>query len=312
MNPTLAPKRQPRFKRVTPPNFRFTDRDREMIRQVAKHRFLNSDHLFALTGDGHNRKKILARLYLLFHAGYLDRPTEQIKPYKSGSDPMVYALTNQGAKTIGWPGRFDWNRKNQNAKYQYLDHSLNIANFMVSLELALKASSIRLVEELEITAGLGQTEQAKFKLKTQIPMGSKRKITFSLIPDKLFALEYPGASGSKQDYFLLEADQGTMKLKRRNFYQTSIYKKMLGYWNAHQSGVFRKRGLNNIRVLFITSSPERVNNMIQVGKEVDGRGKGTRLFYFALSSQFSPQAPKNSLKSVWQNGRDDKILSVLD
>ena len=91
-------KRKPRYRRVPSVGFRLQERDREIIKHVFKHRFLNSNHIVALIGG--TRQPILRRLHGLFHAGYLARPLEQIRPYKRGSDPMVYGLGNAGADLL--------------------------------------------------------------------------------------------------------------------------------------------------------------------------------------------------------------------
>lgn len=69
--------RLPRFKRATEiPPIRLTGRDREIIRQVHRHRFLRSSHIVALIGG--SSQQVSRRLQRLFHHGYLDRPRSQI------------------------------------------------------------------------------------------------------------------------------------------------------------------------------------------------------------------------------------------
>src|SRR6266542_6406222 len=92
----LKPRRRPRFRRAEPPGFRITDDDVEMVRIVARHRFMRSTHIAALVDRSLDRTN--DRLSRLFHAGYLDRPRGQLDYYPtSGSAPMVYALANLGA-----------------------------------------------------------------------------------------------------------------------------------------------------------------------------------------------------------------------
>src|SRR5207237_3564908 len=73
---TVEQVRRPRFRRASePPAFRLTDDDVEIIRQLARHRFLRSIHIAALVGRSTDRTN--DRLYCLFHAGYIDRPRAQ-------------------------------------------------------------------------------------------------------------------------------------------------------------------------------------------------------------------------------------------
>ena len=72
--------RRPRFRRASePPAFRLTDDDVEIVRQLARHRFLRSTHIAALVGRSLDRTN--DRLSRLFHAGYIDRPRAQLDYY---------------------------------------------------------------------------------------------------------------------------------------------------------------------------------------------------------------------------------------
>ena len=81
--------RRPRFVRASePPSFRLTDDDVEIVRLLARHRFLRSIHIAALVGRSLDRTN--DRLHRLFHAGYLDRPRAQLDYYPtSGSAPIT-------------------------------------------------------------------------------------------------------------------------------------------------------------------------------------------------------------------------------
>ena len=65
--------RLPRFKRALEiAAMQLTERDRKIIQQVGRHRFLRSRHIIALIGG--SPQQLLRRLKLLFHHGYLERP----------------------------------------------------------------------------------------------------------------------------------------------------------------------------------------------------------------------------------------------
>src|SRR5271166_1925834 len=80
MPATLTPSqssRRPRFRRVEePPPFQLTARDVAILHAVARYRFLSSTLIIRLIGG--SAQQILRRLQLLFHHGYLDRPTSQV------------------------------------------------------------------------------------------------------------------------------------------------------------------------------------------------------------------------------------------
>src|SRR5881397_188053 len=130
--------RNPRFHRASePPRFRLTDGDLEIIRLLARHRFLRSTHIAALVGRSLDRTN--DRLSRLFHAGYIDRPRAQLDYYPTtGSAPMVYALADRGARLLGERGaaigNAECSRKNREAGRPFVEHQLETVDFQVSIE----------------------------------------------------------------------------------------------------------------------------------------------------------------------------------
>lgn len=300
--------RKPRFKRTDIRPFQLQDRDIEIIKGVYKHRFLTSQHL-AILLEG-SKQVLLRRLQLLYHAGYLDRPREQIKPYKAGSSAMAYGIGNKGAdylnKTLGIPrSKVDWTTKNREVKTVFLEHTLSISNFMVCIETACRARADvqfidprRFVKEYPITWKLTKAIDGK-------------KHTFNIYPDNLFALYYPKDKSTA--YFFLEVDRSTMPIVATNFFRSSFYKKLLLYWLSWKDGLFANYlGFENVRILTLAKSKDRIKNMIEAGKEIDDRKKGSRMFMFALDKEFNPEDPGHALDKIWQNGKDGDVLSLLD
>jgi hypothetical protein len=121
-----VPRRRPRFSRAeTPPAFQITERDVEIVRHVARHRFLRSTHISQLINAPH--KKLLERLSLLYHAGYLDRPRAQLEYHVrgGGSAPLIYALGNRGAQLLcahdGYDrADIDWAHKNRESGREFI------------------------------------------------------------------------------------------------------------------------------------------------------------------------------------------------
>src|SRR5712675_2415505 len=88
--------RFPRFKRSpTVAPFQLTQRDREIIRLLYRHRFLRSSQIVAFMGG--SSQQLLRRLKLLYHHGYLERPRAQLQYYeRGGSKSIAYGLGNKG------------------------------------------------------------------------------------------------------------------------------------------------------------------------------------------------------------------------
>src|SRR5258708_2434392 len=88
--------RLPRFKRVSPvAPIQLTERERDIIRLVHRHRFLRSRQIVSLMGG--SEQQVVRRLQILFHHGYLERPRAQIQYYeRGGSRAIAYGLGSKG------------------------------------------------------------------------------------------------------------------------------------------------------------------------------------------------------------------------
>ncbi len=80
---------------------------------------------------------------------------------------------------------------------------------------------------------------------------------------------------------MFERDRGEMPVHRRKSKDQTYYaKKMLTYYEANRVGEHvRELGIPNFRVATVTTTPERVEQMIEAQKELtDGRGSNLFLF----------------------------------
>jgi hypothetical protein len=298
--------RLPRFKRtsiVVP--MQLTERDRDIIRLIHRHRFLRSHQIIALLGG--SSQQLSRRLKLLYHHGYLERPRAQIQYYeRGGSKSIAYGLGNKGGallkQELGIAVHPDsWGEKNHVIGRVYLEHALFVADVMASFELACrKRGDVQLLYEDQL--GL-PVEKQSFQWHVKMQNGLK----LGVIPDRVFALEYLDQNGQVQRaYFFLEADRGTMPVVRRTLAQTSFRRKLLAYeatWTQkiHQ----RNLGIHRFRVLAVTTSVARVKSLVDACSQLK-RGHG--LFLFAgreilSGDMFSP---------VWQTGRPGEPGSLLD
>jgi hypothetical protein len=252
--------RRPRFRRASePPPFRLTDDDVEIIRHIARHRFLRSTHIAALVGRSLDRTN--DRLLRLFHAGYVDRPRAQLDRFPtSGTAPMLYALANRGARLLRQRGDFpsasdEWSRKNRKVQRPFIDHQVEIVDFQVALQRAVSTrAEVRLLFEGErgAVASRRQAREARpLALSAQLSQNSIVRHV-SVVPDLVFALHF--ADGTRHNY-AVEIDRGTMPVFRSDLEQTSIARKMRVYLAAHDAKQHqRKFGWTNFRVLFVTTN----------------------------------------------------------
>jgi DNA-binding Lrp family transcriptional regulator len=302
--------RLPRFQRPPIVNpMQLTERDHEIIRWVQRHRFLRSSQIVALVGG--SPQQLLRRLQMLYHHGYLERPRAQIAYYhQGGTRAIAYGVGNKGAallhRELGLaPPKFSWGEKNRAVRGIFLEHALLVADIMVALELACRETGIRLLTEAELTPmGKGTGERQPFQWKVKINDGTK----LGVIPDRVFALEFPDQSGANnRAYFFLEADRGTMPVKRRTLSQISFYRKLLAYEATWSQSIHRtKFGFNRFRVLTVTTSPMRVNSLVKACSQLQ-RGHGLFLF----SDQTIFKKPESIFTPVWKTASQIETVSLF-
>jgi hypothetical protein len=300
----MEPPRLPRFQRVpsvAPPQL--TERDREIIRLVYRHRFLRSSHICSLIPG--SSQQILRRLKLLYHHGYLARPRAQIDYYHhGGSREIVYGLGNKSASILkpelGEMFRqTPWDEENGSVKRIFLQHALLVSDIMVSIELACRQSEVRLLTEQDLA-----TKNQPFRWNT-IVAGQK----LSAVPDRVFALEFKGADRNlRRSYFYLEADRGTMPVIRKSLSRTSFYRKLLGYEATWTQRIHEKQfGFHRFRVLTVTTGPERVKSLRDACSKLKS---GHGLFLFTDRAVLDK--PQDILSHVWQTGRPGETGTLLD
>lgn len=297
-SPTIDTVRRPRFRRASEPlAFRITAGDVEILRQLARHRFLRSTHIAALVRRSLDRTN--DRLARLFHGGYIDRPRAQLDFYPtSGSVPMVYALSDRGARLLCEQDTFavahrTWRKRNREAGRPFIEHQLEVMDFYVGLELATRdRTDVACISPEELIAAMPESTRT-----AQNPIAMRVKVTqqgttqtIGIVPDLIFGLRYP--DGSRR-CFMVEIDRGTMPIIRAYPTQTSFERKMRGYLSAHASQQHERQfGWKTFRVLTITTDSVRIRSMQDVLSRTHvPRSPGPGLFFFATRDDLGASNP---------------------
>jgi hypothetical protein len=302
--------RRPRFERAPVRPMILTPRDLAILRAVHRHRLLRSTHLVALSGG--SRQTTLRRLQLLFHHGYLDRPSMQLDWYARGSEPLVYALANRGAEVLEKEGvvrrgGVRWDTKNRNVSRVFLHHTLAVAEVMVAFEVACRSrEGVRFISPEEILSGAPEATRRlrlPFRWQVEIRQGG-RPYRLGIEPDRVFGLEFHTApENRRRAYFFLEADRGTMPVVRRGHAQTSFLRKLLAYQDTWRQGLHRAHlSIPNFRVLTVTTSRERVEHLVGACRSLSGGG--ARLFLFTDRERLRREA---ILAHQWVSGREEAV-----
>jgi hypothetical protein len=188
------------------------------------------------------------------------------------------------------------------------------------VELACRLTkSINLIGQDKILSGqshkfASRLKPGAWKIESQRRIkGQVRKLNFTIIPDQIFCLHFPDDKPGRQHaYFFLEADSSTMPIKRTSLYTSSYWRKMIGYWESYRQEKFKEVfGFKAARVLTITKSEERIENMIRAGKGVDARGQGSVMFLFSPIENFTLVNPTKAFDKIWRNGRDNSMVDII-
>lgn len=310
---TLQPRGRRFSRRIDPKPMTLTTRDLSHLARVARHRFLTSAQLAAL--DGGSPQNVVRALRQLFDHGYLDRPASHLVMVPlQGTRPLVYALGQRGARALRAHGhlvddRVDWTEKNKRAGAIFIEHTLAIADFLSSLEVACRTrGDVELIREDEVLAAAPEaTQRAREPLRFAVDtvvMGRRQQ--FSVVLDGLFGLRFSDGSAS---YFMLEVDRGTIPIsrgngKRSSAWQKSITYKLATYWEGWKAGRHVEQfGLKQMRVVMLTSSEERMKHMLSVVDELT-QGRGSAFFLFGHRGQLHDADP---LAVTWTSGKRQAV-----
>jgi hypothetical protein len=311
MQTTEAGARLKRFHRAENPRaIVLTPRDITLLGHVARHRFLTSAQLALL--DGGSSQNVLRCLRLLFDHGYLDRPKSQLATlHDQGPQPVTYGLGQKGARVLREYGHainahLDWTEKNRRAGAVFLAHTLGVAEFMVRLELACRDGRATLIRQEEIIAAAPEeTRAAREPLRWEaVSIEQGRRERWTVVPDGVFGLMFPDETSA---YFALELDRGTIPIERSGEDHRSIRRKMKTYfdgWRAQRH--IEQFGVKQMRVVTVTSSPERVHNMVKAIHDITEK-KGSNFFMFIDQATLVSSDP---LEAFWTTGKGEQARLI--
>ena len=313
----MSSTRTPRFSRPAhSENIRITQRDLHIIHHVFRYRLLSSKQIATITEGSY--QNLLRRLKLLYNNRYLDRPISQIDYYRAGgSHPIVYAIGNRGADLLrakfGIPRQeINWTAKNRSVKRIFLQHTLAVSEILVRLESACcKSDNVEFVGKEEalnhLATHLPPYKQPKWNVR--VPF-DKSNVQIGVIPDYLFGLRRIDESlNIETTYFFLEVDRSTMPVMRKNLRQTSLYRKLLTYYETWKQGLHTSLfGLKRFRVLIVANGKERANHIISANKFLND-GKGSGIFLFTNMSNIDSGG--DILNLPLTDGHGDSTSSLL-
>src|SRR5439155_15241505 len=206
--------------------------------------------------------------------------------YGEGSAKMIYAVTNHGVRSLHKAGLLtdptatDWNFQNRTLHDFSIQHTLLIAHIRTVLTAACaRHADLKLISWREGPA----TQDA---IEVALPEGYRR---IPVAPDAYIALE--DAKGRMN--FFLEADRGTMTLKRFHL-KLRAY---AAYWREKKH--HDKFGIRNFRVLTVATSAVRCKNLVAAVEEDDDLRPFARMFLFTEEQKLCISRPPSMFEPIW-------------
>jgi hypothetical protein len=297
------------------PDFRITPRVLSLLSYIAKHRLISSDDLALL--DGGSRQNVKRELRTLWANRFILRPAMQLNAMAiTGPQPLVYGISNRGARLLCDNGHLiadiDWSENCRRAGVTFIDHAVARSRFMAALDVAMRSRpDMTLLEEPAIVARAPEKiQRARYPLKwtALVPDGRGGEMAASLISDDAFALEFDDGTAS---YFLVEIDRGQMPVRRslhsrdetvagKRRLRTYYMHKLATYYHGwRQQRHVEQLGVEQLRVLTVTTSEKRIATMLDAQREVTN-GKGSDLFLFIVEEQLRS---RNPLDAEWITGK---------
>lgn len=280
------------------------ERDLEILNLVYDYRFIASDQATSIIPG--SERKILQRLQKLFHHGYLERLADRRIRTHSGSDKMVYSITGQAAELLtaelGLPvGKVNWASKNRSVTDRHIEHALMIGRFRSIVSLATQGRPDLSLEFWKESRGTGQNIDPELSDTVMVPTEKRGKERLRVVPDAFLALD-----ASKKKHFLyLEADRSTMTNDR-------FLQKLKAYWTWwKQGGSKRKHSVEHFRVLTITRSYQRRDNLRRAAIEASSGAGGSGMFWFACEKDYSVSAPESIWGNIWITAKSQERHSLI-
>ena len=272
----------------TPGRLRIQPRDAALIRDFASFRFLNTAQILALRAG--SKGHFQHRLTSLYQLGYVDRPEGQ-KAFNLPSDHIIYSLGKKGAE-LAFPDERDrklWARLNAKISSPNLEHALMVSQFRIVLTLALQTHGGKITRWLQ-----------GYELKDKLTL--RGRLSPAIVPDGFFTIDV----GDGLYHFFLEADRSKMNHRR-------FLEKLRAYWDWWRDKTYNEwLDITKFRVLTITDTEGRKENLRVTSKEADTRREGSNMFLFACEKDYSLKNPKAVLEAIWASPKGGSKHSLLE
>lgn len=219
---------------------------------------------------------------------------------------MVYAIADLGAHLLSErehipAANVEWSRKNREVGRPFIEHQLEIIDFQVALQRAVRMrSDIGLIYSDELISLFPeQTRRMRNPLAMRAGVFHNGKThEVGVVPDLIFGIRFP--DGSRR-CFMVEIDRGTMPIVRGDIAQTSFERKMRAYLAAYATKQHETQfGWKTFRVLTVTTDRHRAQSMKEALQKFQvPQSPGPALFLFAIREELRAADP---ITYSWEDG----------
>lgn len=256
--------RQPYRKRdkrqKNPKRIRITPRDIDVLKSLEQFDYLTTSQIHQLHFD--TLDYAYERMAQLYDNGYVQRflPHDGLA---SMNTPIVYVIDRKGVEALSKidthvvPSEYAYVKS---LKPLFIDHTIAVNDVRITITKACFDKNVVLAQ------WIGERELKSDHDSVAVADANNQYDLITVIPDSFFVIHVNGNAGA----FCLEVDRGTMTLKR-------FAKKVKAYIAYYQSGLYTKRfNTTMMRVLTVTTSETRLNNLLDVTEKVGG---GNRFWF---------------------------------
>lgn len=285
-----------------------TERDSNLILDIHKYRYLSVSQIQRLHYPSRQvaYRRLRALTGLGYLKGFLAPQVEQHLYYlgKSGAEwvaaHLQVAITDLGFNRTARPPE----------NPLFIRHFLGINDFRISLALACQNAALSLRGFIPEYVGEKALEgNLKKYIRDVVCDVTSPAEKISHTPDATFALEKNGTCA----LFFLEIDRGTEVVSNP---QKGVLKSIQFYLSYLASGQYQRyqedfqcSPFNAFRVLYVTSSQERINNIRRAATEFLGEERALKLLWFTEQQNITPTT---LLTPIWRsaNASDNSLYRI--
>jgi len=311
---TTTTKRRQRFRHSKAPReIRITDRALSILRALARFRILSIDQIVTLLDieqsvydlppvSRQNVSRLLSKLYDAHYVARLLGPVTNLTEFSAvRRTPTTYALARNGAHHLTGTDHvpldhLDWALKNKRLHSSHIDHTVGIADFVISLLADCRQHGLDLIDHRDLVPYMPPSARDRRELTLSVMVDG---VEYTRRPDRILAVA--DRAGTVLP-FVLEWHSGEVPGSRdpdalwRGYRQSRFSDTIWIYWMARQADAFKTLwGLSNPRILTVTASDKNIVNLSRKVAQVTGR-PSTRLFLFTTPSRVVQHGP---LAPIW-------------